>query len=173
MRINIETIPHEKQRYPTVGDYWEDNDELQQVRVSEMQDWRYEALVAVHELIEMILVKHRGISEESITEFDIAFEQSREVGRVLGEPGNDPRAPYQRTLFRDQRRAASRCRARRRLVCLRDAGGWPRHQEIVLEGSIFGDRQRGHWRIGLERRPSIVPFGRALIRIGQREHSPF
>jgi hypothetical protein len=24
MKINIETIPHSDQRYPTVGDYWDD-----------------------------------------------------------------------------------------------------------------------------------------------------
>ena len=99
MRINIETIPHENQRYPTVGDYWEDGDQVEQVRVSELPDWRYEALVAVHELIELILSKHRGIAEEAISEFDIAFEQSREHGQVLGEPGDDPRAPYRKEHF--------------------------------------------------------------------------
>lgn len=67
--------------------------------MSEMPDWRYEALVAVHEMVEMILVKHRGISEQAISEFDMALEQSREQGKVLGEPGDDPRAPYQREHF--------------------------------------------------------------------------
>ncbi|MDQ6698877.1 MAG: hypothetical protein M3Z36_01675 [Acidobacteriota bacterium] len=62
-------------------------------------DWRYEALVAVHELIELILSKHRGIAEETISEFDIAFEQSREHGQVLGEPGDDPRASYRKEHF--------------------------------------------------------------------------
>ena len=64
-----------------------------------MADWRYEALVAAHEMVEMILVKQRGISEQSISEFDIAFEHSRAQGKVLGEPGDDPRAPYQREHF--------------------------------------------------------------------------
>ncbi len=99
MKIQIETIPHESQRYPTVGDYWDDEAGVEQVRVSAMPDWRYEALVAVHEMIEMILVKYRGISEQAISEFDIAFEQSREQGKVLGEPGDDARAPYQREHF--------------------------------------------------------------------------
>ena len=99
MKINIETIPHHSQRYPTVGDYWEDGAEVEQVRVSEMPDWRYEALVAVHELIEMILTKHRGIAEQAISEFDIAFEKSREVGQVFGEPGDDPRSPYRKEHF--------------------------------------------------------------------------
>lgn len=98
MKIRIETIPHQAQRYPTVGDYW-DEAGVEEIRVSEMPDWRYEALVAVHEMIEMILVKHRGISEQSISQFDIAFEQSREEGKVRGEPGDDPRAPYQKEHF--------------------------------------------------------------------------
>ncbi|MDQ2899458.1 MAG: hypothetical protein M3Y07_06610 [Acidobacteriota bacterium] len=99
MKINIETIPHETQRYPTVGDYWEDATQMEQVRVSEMPDWRYEALVAVHELVEMILGKHRGIAEEAISDFDIEFEKSREAGKVLGEPGDDSRAPYRKEHF--------------------------------------------------------------------------
>ena len=98
MNINIQSIPHDQQRYPTVGDYWQ-QDGVEQIRVSELPDWRYEALVAVHELIEMVLTKHRLISEEMISEFDIAFEQDREMGRVLGEPGDDPRAPYRKEHF--------------------------------------------------------------------------
>lgn len=99
MKIQIETIPHDAQRYPTVGDYWADSGGVEQIRVSSMPDWRYEALVAVHELVEMVLVKQRGISEQAITEFDIGFEQAREAGTVRGEPGDDPRAPYQREHF--------------------------------------------------------------------------
>jgi hypothetical protein len=99
MTIHIETIPHEQQRYPTVGDYWEDDGGVEQVRVSRLSDWRYEALVAVHELVELLLAKHRSIQEEKISEFDIQFERDRELGRVLGEPGDDPRAPYRREHF--------------------------------------------------------------------------
>jgi hypothetical protein len=99
MTIHIETIPHHQQRYPTVGDYWEEDGGTEQVRVSELPDWRYEALIAVHEMVEMILTKHRNISEEMISAFDIAFERDREAGKVLGEPGDDPRAPYRREHF--------------------------------------------------------------------------
>lgn len=95
MRINIETIPHENQRYPTVGDYWQEG-EVEQVRISSMKDWRYEVLVTVHELVEMALTRHRGISEESITNFDVKFEAKRLDGLRSGEPGDDPEAPYRR-----------------------------------------------------------------------------
>jgi len=98
LKIYIETIPHHRQRYPTVGDYWEDNG-VDQVRVSEMKDWRYEVLVAVHELVEMVLTRQRGIAEEAITEFDIGFEESREKQLVKGEPGDHPHSPYRREHF--------------------------------------------------------------------------
>jgi hypothetical protein len=99
MKINIETIPHGDQRYPTVGDYWDDGNGVVQVRVSDMKDWRYEALVAVHELVEMFLTKARGIEEPHISDFDVKFEQSRADGLVEGEPGDHPSAPYRREHF--------------------------------------------------------------------------
>ena|SRR5581483_2740965 len=98
MRIHVETIPHQEQRYPTVGDYWSE-DGVEQVRISQMKDWRYEILVTVHELVEMAVTKHRGISEEAITDFDVAFEKLRETGAVSGEPGDQPDAPYNREHF--------------------------------------------------------------------------
>lgn len=90
MRISIVTIPHEHQRYPTVGDWfsrWPDY--VLQVRVSETGDSRYNALVAVHELIEALLCEARGISEESVTAFDVAHPE-------MDDPGGDPAAPYHR-----------------------------------------------------------------------------
>ena len=62
--------------------------------VSDMKNPDYEFLVAVHELIEAWLVRKRGISEERITEFDIAFEKARPEDD-LSEPGDEPDAPYQ------------------------------------------------------------------------------
>jgi Mn-dependent DtxR family transcriptional regulator len=70
-----------------------------QVRVSDMKDWRYEALVIIHELVEMFLTKHRGIPEHEISEFDIKFEQSRADQLVCGEPGDHPHAPYRNEHF--------------------------------------------------------------------------
>jgi hypothetical protein len=99
MRINIETIPHDAQRYPTVGDYWQDADGVLQIRVSEMHDWRYVILVAVHELAEMMLTRWRGISEETIGHFDMEFERKRGHDLVKGEPGDAPGAPYRREHF--------------------------------------------------------------------------
>ena len=99
LRMHIETIPHESQRYRTVGDYWCDESGIEQIRVSEMMDWRYEVLVAVHEIIEMALTRQRGIPEEGITEFDVKFEQNKDQGLVSGEPGDNINAPYRKEHF--------------------------------------------------------------------------
>ncbi|SRR5712692_7014290 len=93
MKINIETIDHSKQNYPTVGDYWTDEDGTLQIRVSEMNDFFHEGMVAVHELVEWLLCKKVGITEKEITDFDLKFEGERIYGN-LDEPGFSPDAPY-------------------------------------------------------------------------------
>jgi hypothetical protein len=76
LHIYIDTVPHSTQRYPTVGDYFDVQTPgmrvpVTNVRISDMQDEDCEFLVAIHELIEQHLCKKRGISEESITAFDM------------------------------------------------------------------------------------------------------
>ncbi len=96
LKINIKTIPSEKQRYPTVGDYWYDEDGVLQIRVTEMGNEFYEKMIVIHELIEEALTKKRGLSEPEILDFDIAFEKRRSLGLVTedAEPGFDNNAPY-------------------------------------------------------------------------------
>lgn len=94
MKIVIETIPHEHQRYPTVGDWVYDDDGNLAIRVSQMKDWRHEMLVAVHELVEVLTCKKDGISQESVDAFDIEYEKNRAKDDVESEPGDDPKAPY-------------------------------------------------------------------------------
>ena len=90
MRIVIETIPHKDQRYPTVGDWWEDPDGTWHIRVSSMDHWKSEFLVALHELVEMALCKVEGIDGDQVTEFDERFlAHNRGV-----EPGDSLAAPY-------------------------------------------------------------------------------
>ncbi len=93
MRIIINTIPHDQQRYPTVGDWEWDGDKLT-ILVSDMRNWRYEMLVAFHEIAEALICKHRGISEESVTEFDMQYEKSRKLDDNDSEPGDSLNAPY-------------------------------------------------------------------------------
>lgn len=96
MNINIKIIPHGKQRYPTVGDWWWDKNNVLQIRVSAMPDPLFEQLVVFHEQIEAQLCDQAGITAEEVDRFDVDFERKRDVykwedGR---EPGDDPTAPY-------------------------------------------------------------------------------
>lgn len=108
MNITVEVIPHDKQRYKTCGDwFYEPNGEDLVIRVSKLSDWRYEALVAVHELVEVLMCKHIGITQEQVDQFDMEFEKQREAGLAdpgvgaeektllkIAEPGDQYRAPY-------------------------------------------------------------------------------
>jgi len=108
MNITIKTIPQKDHRYETIGDYWFTGDKPTnsgdlEVRVSDVGDWRYELLVALHELVEVALLKHKGVSEPVIMAFDEAFEAKRARGEVgvNDEPGDASEAPY-----RDEHRFA-------------------------------------------------------------------
>jgi hypothetical protein len=94
VNIQIKTIPHKKQRYDTVGD-WHYDGNCMVITVSAMSDWRYEAMVAVHELVEAMLCEQDGVRQKSVDAFDIAFEKARLPGDV-SEPGDDPAAIYQK-----------------------------------------------------------------------------
>ena len=94
--VSIHSIPHKEHRYPTCGDYWEGHTGARVIVVSEMANEDYELLVGFHELVEQHLCKKHGISEESITAFDVKWEKDRADGKPskYDEPGCDPAAPY-------------------------------------------------------------------------------
>lgn len=96
MNISIKTIPHIQQRYPTVGDWQWKGDDLE-ITVSSMNNWKYESLVALHELIEALLCKDRNISQTSVDAFDKQFEDMRAHYPDIvkdEEPGYNKHAPY-------------------------------------------------------------------------------
>jgi hypothetical protein len=102
VNVAIQVIPHDKQRYETVGDWyfqqgWPGEPDLT-IKVSDLGDWRYNMLVAVHELVEALLCKNRGITQAEVDKFDRAFEAARKAGNE-DEPGDDPKAPYRREHF--------------------------------------------------------------------------
>lgn len=95
MKIVIETIPHSDQRYPTSGDYFWDQDGTMHIKVSDLGNDDYALLVAIHELVEGVLCKKRGITDDVITAFDVGFEATRKEGDE-SEPGDDPACVYGR-----------------------------------------------------------------------------
>lgn len=101
MKILIETIPHKKQRYPTCGDWQVSYPKGQDLQVAiqvseEVGDWRAQALVAVHELIEVLQCQKEGITQNAVDVFDNRFEKDRDEGKHSkdAEPGDDTNAPY-------------------------------------------------------------------------------
>jgi hypothetical protein len=93
--VIIQSIPAEEQRYPTVGDWWMAEDGAWHIRISNLPDWRYSFLVAIHELVEMALCKHHAVDESTITEFDMKFGAAR-AANDGSEPGDHRDAPYRR-----------------------------------------------------------------------------
>jgi hypothetical protein len=93
-QIVISTLRHKDQRYDTVGDWkFHEPQGVLDVTVSKMSDWRYEVLVGIHETVEALLCKQRGVKEVDVTAFDVAYEAKRLKGDA-SEPGDDPIAPY-------------------------------------------------------------------------------
>lgn len=101
MRINIEIIPPEQQRYDTAGDWWVDENGVLQVRASEMKDPRYSNLIVIHELVEVLVEtvkrqvdlvppKHLILMTDR---FDQAYEDDRSVDDDTSEPGYNPGCP--------------------------------------------------------------------------------
>lgn len=113
--IVVATIEHDKQRYPTAGDWfwlarearnaqeWGEQDDQPTlvVRISDTGSWRYNALLAVHELIEALLCANDGVTQEQVDDFDQRFEKLRAtmtplMAELLGEPGDHRDAPYRK-----------------------------------------------------------------------------
>lgn len=93
IQVVIETVPHDQHRYETTGDWFCNEKGELIIRVSQLNDWRHEVLLAVHELVEAVVCMHEGIDEHDVTEFDLAFEANRKEGDIR-EPGDQADAPY-------------------------------------------------------------------------------
>ena len=108
MKITIETIPHEYQRYTTAGDWFFTKEpiydygdggpspstekigeeEVLHIKVSALGDWKREAILAIHELVEVLACKSDGVTQEQVDKFDFAWTDNE------NEPGDSPDAPY-------------------------------------------------------------------------------
>lgn len=95
MIIQIETVPFNTIPNGQVGDWRRDQFGTLQIRVAEEIGNRGSALVAIHELIEVLLCEHRGITCEEVDKFDASFIALK----LPGEAGDHPNAPYRREHF--------------------------------------------------------------------------
>ncbi len=89
LNFTVRTVPHDQQRYSTVGDWRNEEDGIGEILVSNMGETDYEFLIAIHEQVEAYLCWKRGITDEAVTAFDVAYEGE-------GEPGDSPEAPYRK-----------------------------------------------------------------------------
>ena len=80
-------------RYRTAGDYWEEDNGKVCFRIASMSNPFTEGLLAIHEIVEWMLIKRAGIRIEDIDKFDKKFEDNRMPGNV-DEPGDELSAPY-------------------------------------------------------------------------------
>lgn len=125
MNITIKTVPHNQQRYETVGDWWWNKGNLE-VRVSDMGNPHYEWFVAEHEINEALLCEKFGINENVVSAYDIAFEKLREkYSLIIGnqEPGNMISSPYNK-----QHEAATEIE---KLTCKKFGCSWEAYDQIV------------------------------------------
>lgn len=88
MRVILETVPPEKIRYLTCGDWQWLEDGTLYVTVPEYTGNMDSAfMVAIHEAVEAWMCRKAGIQEEEVSKFDIDHPE-------LDEPGDSPNAPY-------------------------------------------------------------------------------
>src|SRR3989344_3336131 len=92
LNIEIKTVAHKNQAYNTVGDH-DTKGKKKIITVSDLGNWKYELLIALHELVEQSLCDARGIKDSAMHEFDKKFQKTRSKGEP-SEPGDDPSAPY-------------------------------------------------------------------------------
>jgi hypothetical protein len=85
MRINIKTIPHNKQRDNTLDDWRFIRGRLE-IPVSDLGSLAYNALLVFHGLLEAVWCEQNWVSERSVRAFDLKS--------TLDDPGCDPKAPY-------------------------------------------------------------------------------
>lgn len=84
-----------KMRYPTAGDYYEENGKLV-IEAFDQGDPDKNFLIQLHEIVEHYLTKKRGITNEQIDAFDFEYEENRAEDDDTSEPGDDPNCPYRK-----------------------------------------------------------------------------
>jgi hypothetical protein len=83
--VTVHVVPHEQQRYETVGD-WVWKDDSLEVTISDLSDDRFNLLVAAHEVTEALLARRAGVTEQQVDEWDLAHLDADEPGEVEGCP---------------------------------------------------------------------------------------
>lgn len=96
-KIKIEIVPLKKQRYETLGDYFE-KDGILHFKITDTGNTFFNKLILIHELIEQTLTEAKGIKESQILRHDLEFEKLIKDGKVEAdaEPGEHKNSPYRK-----------------------------------------------------------------------------
>ena len=86
MTIGIQVIPHQCQRYSTVGDWIGFRTDVLQINVSDTGSEDYNFLIALHEMVEAYLCKRAGITMEQVDAWDLTHLDSEDPGSLSDCP---------------------------------------------------------------------------------------
>ena len=127
--ITIVEPKHMRPEVDGVDWFWTPAGDLE-VQIAPMSDWRYEMLLAVHELTEAIMCKHNGVSQKQVDEFDTEYDKTHDTDCNAGD---DPAAPYKR----------EHCFATaiERILCAELGVDW-KHYDDELASSYPGPRHK-------------------------------
>lgn len=94
----IEIVSLKKQRYETLGDYFYDKSGIRHFKITDTGNDLYNDLILIHEMIEEVLTRAKGIKEEIILRHDLEFEKLLLDGKVSpdDEPGEHKNSPYRK-----------------------------------------------------------------------------
>ena len=95
IKTEIKSVYKEGQRYDTLGDYYfEDGKRI--FSITKTGNQLFDDLIFIHEFIEEVLTRNKGITEEEIYEYDLKFEEKVKNGEVDEdvEPGEQLDSPY-------------------------------------------------------------------------------
>jgi hypothetical protein len=152
--LRIEVIPHNEQKYNTIGDYWwEPGGELVIV-VSDLGDPLAEMLVGLHEAIEGVALHYeRPLTDDpnaiikAVNDFDIAFEDRRlrstdnhpeftclanHLHAPDDEPGDCSAAPYHREH--------SLATAVERMLCAFVGYPWQKYEDVCAQPTMHEEK---------------------------------
>src|SRR5271168_124496 len=87
-RVTIEVVKPKEMRYRTVGDWFYSADPtFLVIQIADTGNWKYNFLVGVHELVEVLLCTNDGVTAKQVDRFDLAHQDDE-------DPGTHPKAPY-------------------------------------------------------------------------------
>lgn len=94
----IKSADLKDQRYETLGDYEIKEDGTRVFTITKTGNDLYDDLIFIHEFVEEVLTRNKGIKEGDIMKFDLWFEDQVKKGLQSfdGEPGDHPLSPYRR-----------------------------------------------------------------------------